>query len=77
MTGPHPLDNPVGSSLAGAHARFARRSGARGEIPFLHALTSNTGAIGLYEALGFRLRRTIVFSAVRVPGTEPAARGHR
>lgn len=50
---------------------------ARGETPFLHALASNTGAIGLYEALGFRLRRTTVFSAVRVPDAEPAARGYR
>ena len=27
MTGPHPLDNPVWSSLAGPHARFAQRRG--------------------------------------------------
>lgn len=46
---------------------------ARGEIPFLHAVADNTGAIALYEALGFRLRRTIAFSAVRVPAAEPAA----
>ena len=39
----------------------------RGETPFLHALTSNTGAVRLYESMGFRLRRTITFSAVRVP----------
>ncbi len=45
---------------------------ARGETPFLHAAASNTGAIALYEALGFRLRRTTMFSAVRVPGAEPA-----
>jgi ribosomal protein S18 acetylase RimI-like enzyme len=45
---------------------------ARGEIPFLHAVINNTGAIGLYEALGFRLRRTTAFSAVRVPDAEPA-----
>ena len=41
---------------------------ARGETPFLHALASNTGAVRLYESMGFRLRRTITFSAVRVPG---------
>jgi ribosomal protein S18 acetylase RimI-like enzyme len=40
---------------------------ARGETPFLHALASNTGAVRLYESMGFRLRRTITFSAVRVP----------
>ena len=40
----------------------------RGEIPFMHASAANTGAIRLYEALGFRLRRTTTFAAVRVPG---------
>lgn len=40
---------------------------ARGETPFLHALASNTGAVRLYESMGFRLRRTITFSAVSVP----------
>ena len=50
---------------------------ARGEIPFLHAVADNTGAIALYEALGFRLRRTITFSAVRVPDAEPAVRRRR
>jgi predicted GNAT family acetyltransferase len=28
----------------------------RGETPFLHVLASNTNAVRLYEALGFRLR---------------------
>ena len=40
---------------------------ARGETPFLHALASNTGAVRLYETMGFRLRRTISFTAARVP----------
>jgi GNAT superfamily N-acetyltransferase len=39
----------------------------RGETPFLHAAASNTGAIRLYESLGFRLRQTVTFAAVRVP----------
>lgn len=39
----------------------------RGETPFLHAAAVNTGAIRLYEELGFRLRRTVVFSAVQAP----------
>jgi predicted GNAT family acetyltransferase len=39
-------------------------------MPFLHASAANTGAIRLYQSLGFRLRRTTAFSAVRVP--EPA-----
>ncbi|MFI0423944.1 GNAT family N-acetyltransferase [Spongiactinospora sp. 9N601] len=41
---------------------------ARGETPFLHAAASNTNAIRLYERLGFRLRRTTMFQAARVPG---------
>ena len=43
---------------------------ARGETAFLHAVADNP-AIGLYEALGFRLRRGTVFSAVRVPTDQP------
>ncbi|KAB1988857.1 GNAT family N-acetyltransferase [Streptomyces triticiradicis] len=39
----------------------------RGETPFLHTAASNTGAIRLYESLGFRLRRTVRFMAARVP----------
>ncbi|MGW1208678.1 GNAT family N-acetyltransferase [Streptomyces sp. NPDC002499] len=41
----------------------------RGETPFLHTGAQNTTAIRLYEALGFRLRRRIVFLGVRVPQT--------
>lgn len=43
----------------------------RDELPFLHAAAHNTGAIRLYESLGFELRRTIDFATVRTPG--PAA----
>lgn len=32
---------------------------ARGETPFLHAYASNSGAIALYETLGFTLRRHV------------------
>jgi ribosomal protein S18 acetylase RimI-like enzyme len=42
----------------------------RGETPFLHAAAANTGAVRLYEALGFRLRRTLTFGAVRVPAAD-------
>ncbi|WP_091610967.1 GNAT family N-acetyltransferase [Amycolatopsis saalfeldensis] len=56
----------------GLAARLVRAVGAgirdRGETPFLHAAASNVHAIRLYETLGFRLRRELVFSAVRVPG---------
>ncbi|MGN9908996.1 GNAT family N-acetyltransferase [Phytohabitans sp. LJ34] len=40
---------------------------ARGETPFLHAAASNTGAIRLYERIGFALRQTTTFRAVRIP----------
>lgn len=39
----------------------------RGELPFLHAAAENTGAIGLYEHLGFRRRRAVDFATVRTP----------
>jgi ribosomal protein S18 acetylase RimI-like enzyme len=54
----------------GLAARLIRALGAgirdRGEIPFLHALNTNT-AIGLYEELGFRHRIAISFAVARVP----------
>jgi predicted GNAT family acetyltransferase len=34
----------------------ANRILARGETPFLHSYAHNTGAIGLYQSLGFALR---------------------
>lgn len=37
---------------------------ARGETPFLHAYADNRGAIGLYEGLGFRLRRELVMTSL-------------
>ncbi|MFF8732398.1 GNAT family N-acetyltransferase [Streptomyces sp. NPDC015171] len=43
----------------------------RGETPFLHTGAANTGAIRLYESLGFRLRRHTVFLEARVPERLP------
>ncbi|PWJ53121.1 FR47-like protein [Quadrisphaera granulorum] len=43
----------------------------RGEVPFLHASATNTGAIRLYEHLGFRLRRTTRFTALCPPTPTP------
>jgi ribosomal protein S18 acetylase RimI-like enzyme len=40
---------------------------ARGDIPFLHAIASNTNAIRLYKELGFVHRRDILFWALRRP----------
>lgn len=37
---------------------------ARGEMPFLHVLASNTSAIALYETLGFRFRREMVMTVL-------------
>ncbi|MFW0783644.1 GNAT family N-acetyltransferase [Gordonia sp. CPCC 206044] len=39
----------------------------RGELPFLHADGANTGAIGLYEHLGFRLRKRVMFQVFTAP----------
>ncbi|WP_037632560.1 GNAT family N-acetyltransferase [Streptomyces erythrochromogenes] len=44
----------------------------RGEVPFLHTSAANTGAIRLYESIGFTLRRRPFFLAVRAPGNKPA-----
>ncbi len=41
----------------------------RGETPFLHAAATNTGAIRLYEAMGFAERRRLDFRLLRAPGT--------
>lgn len=37
---------------------------AAGETPFLHAYASNTGAIALYETLGFRIRRQMAVTVL-------------
>jgi predicted GNAT family acetyltransferase len=42
--------------------------GSRGDTPFLHAAAVNTGAIRLYETLGFTLRRSTLFHFLQVPG---------
>ena len=44
---------------------------ARGDIPFLHTTADNADAIRLYDQLGFRLRRRIEFTALRVPCPAP------
>lgn len=57
-----------GQGLAGRLVRaVAAGIRARGEVPFLHAAATNTGAIALYQKLGFVVRQETVFSAVRTP----------
>ena len=41
-----------------------RQMVARGETPFLHSYADNAGAIGLYESLGFRIRREVHVLAI-------------
>ncbi|GAA1096859.1 MULTISPECIES: GNAT family N-acetyltransferase [Kitasatospora] len=59
----------LGTRLVRAVAAGIR---ARGERPFLHVAEDNTGALRLYESLGFRVRRSVTFAGARVPATAPA-----
>ncbi|WP_442816119.1 GNAT family N-acetyltransferase [Streptomyces sp. NBC_01233] len=39
----------------------------RGDSPFLHAAAANTGAVRLYESMGFTPRRRPLFLGLRTP----------
>ena len=41
---------------------------ARGDKAFLHSYADNAAAIGLYESLGYRGRREVMFTVVRAAG---------
>ncbi|MFF5225523.1 GNAT family N-acetyltransferase [Dactylosporangium sp. NPDC000521] len=57
-----------GRGLAAHVTRAAvDRIAGRGERPFLHVAASNTGAIRVYERLGFVVRRPVRFHGYRVP----------
>jgi predicted GNAT family acetyltransferase len=54
-----------GKGLAGRLVKaLCKEIGQRGETPFLHVFSHNSTAIGLYERLGFELRRTLVLTQV-------------
>lgn len=54
-----------GKGLAGRLVKtLGRQIAQRGNAPFLHVFSDNLSAIGLYERLGFELRRTFHLSRI-------------
>jgi predicted GNAT family acetyltransferase len=49
---------------AGLMLEVAARIRARGDVPFLHSYAHNTGAIALYQALGFDFRRELIMTTL-------------
>jgi ribosomal protein S18 acetylase RimI-like enzyme len=60
-TGPDHRGRGLASQLVGALAAGIQ---LRSQRVFLHVLSTNTGAIGLYEKLGFRVRQTATITVV-------------
>ncbi|MFD0151754.1 GNAT family N-acetyltransferase [Streptomyces sp. NPDC055721] len=63
-TAPEARGQGHAARLVGA---LAARIEARGEGPFLHVAEANTGAIALYEKLGFVTRKHVTFRGFRTP----------
>jgi len=60
-TSPDHRGQGLASQLMGASIAVIQR---RSERAFLHVMSTNTGAIRLYEALGFRVRQTAALTVV-------------
>ncbi|QCP52693.1 GNAT family N-acetyltransferase [Trinickia violacea] len=59
-------DEYRGKGLAGRLINILRRDiEARGDTPFLHVISGNQAAIGLYERLGFELRQAFRLNIVK------------
>ena len=65
----HPDHRGQGYAAGLMHAVMAAIV-ARGETPFLHVYAGNTGAVALYETLGFRVRTTLTKTVI-ARGKEP------
>ncbi|WP_301127051.1 GNAT family N-acetyltransferase [Streptomyces cacaoi] len=63
-TAPEARGRGHAARLVGA---LAARITARGDSPFLHVAEVNTGAIALYERLGFHSRKPVTFRGYRTP----------
>jgi predicted GNAT family acetyltransferase len=65
-------DDWRGRGLAGRLVAVLRKQiEQRGQTPFLHVLSGNRSAIGLYERLGFEIRRT--FHLTRIGHADPGS----
>ena len=64
------------ASPGGLMRIVAARILARGEVPFLHSYAANTGAIALYEKLGFKMRSSMNLTVLTRPDLSAEVTGH-